>query len=85
MFSRSLLQATRTFTIPFRSMSIKVGDKIPSAHVSVVKFGVSGFTSEIVDTHKYLENKKVVLVTYPGAFTPTCMNTHIPDYINHAT
>ena len=85
MFSRSLFQSTRLFSMPLRSMSIKVGDKIPSAHVSVVKFGDSGFTSEIVDTAKYLENKKVVIVAYPGAFTPTCMNTHIPEYINNAT
>ena len=85
MFSRSLLQATRIFNTPIRAMSIKDGDKIPSAHVSVVKYSDSGFTSEVVDTVKYLENKKVVLVAYPGAFTPTCMNTHIPDYINNAT
>ncbi len=26
-----------------------------------------------------------MLVGYPGAFTPTCMATHIPDYINNAT
>ncbi len=38
----------------------------------------------MVETVKYFENKHVVLVSYPGAFTPTCMGTHIPDYINNA-
>lgn len=66
-------------------MSIKVGDKIPSANVAIVKYGANGFQSEVVDTAKYFENKHIVLVNYPGAFTPTCMATHIPDYINNAT
>jgi peroxiredoxin (alkyl hydroperoxide reductase subunit C) len=28
--------------------------------------------------------KKVVLVSVPGAFTPTCSKGHLPGYINHA-
>lgn len=33
----------------------------------------------------YIEfkNKKVVLVSVPGAFTPTCQVSHIPSYINN--
>lgn len=64
--------------------TIKVGDKLPSALVSVVKHGEDGFKSESVDTSSYFENKHVVLVGYPGAFTPTCMATHIPQYIENA-
>ena len=71
---------------PRRMFTIKVGDAIPSAKVSVVKFDAAknGFSSEIVDTQEYFKNKTVVLVGYPGAFTPTCMATHIPEYINNA-
>ena len=31
-----------------------------------------------------MEGKNVVIVGYPGAFTPTCMATHIPGYIGLA-
>ena len=37
-----------------------------------------------MNTSEYFEGKNVVLVGYPGAFTPTCMATHIPGYIEHA-
>lgn len=54
---------------------VKVGDKFPSAIVAVVKFEPeSGFTNEVVDINEYFENKNIVLVGYPGAFTPTCMS-----------
>ncbi|KAF5547245.1 peroxiredoxin type-2 [Fusarium napiforme] len=29
------------------------------------------------------KNKKVVLVSIPGAFTPTCSGSHIPSYLEH--
>ena len=65
--------------------TIAAGDKIPSAVVSVVKHdGENGFQSEIVDAAEYLQGKKVVIVSYPGAFTPTCMATHVPDFIAKA-
>jgi peroxiredoxin len=64
-------------------MSIKVGDKLPSANVAIVKYGPNGFQSEVVDTAKYFENKHVVLVNYPGAFTPTCSAKHLPGFVNH--
>ena len=31
-----------------------------------------------------MKNKKVVIVGYPGAFTPTCMAEHVPDFIEKA-
>lgn len=59
-------------------MSVKVGDKLPSITVPVVRHGENGFTAEKFDIAEYVKNKHVVLVGYPGAFTPTCMATHIP-------
>ena len=68
-----------------RNFSVKVGDAFPSATVSVVKCDTKGdFASEIVDASEYLANKNVVVVGYPGAFTPTCMSTHLPEYIAQA-
>ncbi|KAI1772736.1 Redoxin [Hypoxylon cercidicola] len=33
------------------------------------------------DASKEFKEKKVVLVSVPGAFTPTCQNTHVQGYI----
>lgn len=64
---------------------VKVGDKFPSAIVAVVKFEPeSGFTNEVVDINEYFENKNIVLVGYPGAFTPTCMSQQIPQFIGRS-
>lgn len=57
----------------FGATPAKVGDKFPQAVVAVVRFEPDeGFTNEIVDINEYFENKNVILVGYPGAFTPTC-------------
>ena len=67
-----------------RQFSIKVGDKLPSASISVVKYNGEKFDSEIIKSDIYFANKTAVLVGYPGAFTPTCQNQHIPGFIEHA-
>ena len=33
---------------------------------------------------EYFENKNIVLIGYPGAFTPTCMSEHLPGYVGLA-
>ena len=72
-------------TVPTEKVQIKSGDKFPPAVVAIVKFeDHNGFTNEIVDINEYLENKNVVIVGYPGAFTPTCMSQHIPQFIGRA-
>ena len=84
--SLKLTQAPMTNFMAMRSFAtVAAGDKVPSAVVSVVRHdGENGFQSEIVDAADYLQNKKVVVVGYPGAFTPTCMATHVPDFIAKA-
>lgn len=37
-----------------------------------------------LQTHKAFANKKVVIVSVPGAFTPTCTETHAPAYVAHS-
>ena len=76
----------QTSMLPFmqRNFTVKVGDAVPSAAVSVVKHDGEAWKNEIVDTTDYFANKTVVVVGYPGAFTPTCMAQHIPGYIESA-
>ena len=92
MFSRSsmlLSQGRRQFMQPSLMMrmfgTIEKGGRIPSALASVVRHdGENGFVHEIFDMAEYVQGKKVCIVGYPGAFTPTCMATHVPDFIAKA-
>jgi glutaredoxin/glutathione-dependent peroxiredoxin len=61
-------------------MSINIGDKIPA--VTLKRLGDGGMQD--VDTGTYFQGKKVVLFSVPGAFTPTCSNSHLPGYVEHA-
>ena len=85
MFARSMLRASAMPRMAMRPFStIQVGSKLPSALVSVVSHNGEGFQNDIVDLADYVQGKKVVIVGYPGAFTPTCMATHVPDFIAKA-
>jgi len=56
---------------------IKLNDKMPNGELQQL---IS--TSSITHTSAELFNdKKVVLFAVPGAFTPTCSNSHLPGYI----
>lgn len=61
-------------------MTIGVGDKIPSA--TLMKMGEAG--PEPVSTDDLFADKKVILFSVPGAFTPTCSAQHLPGYVNQA-
>ena len=61
-------------------MTIKVGDKIPSATLMQMKDG----GPKPVSTDEFFANKKVVLFALPGAFTPTCSAKHLPGFVNNA-
>lgn len=61
-------------------MSISAGEKMPSG-----SFGVMGESGpEQLSTDDLFAGKKVVLVSVPGAFTPTCSKGHLPGYISNA-
>ncbi|MHA2939097.1 redoxin family protein [Vibrio sp. RC27] len=56
---------------------IKIGDKIPATPVSQL-------TTEGMANHNLNElfaEKKVVLFAVPGAYTPTCSESHLPGYV----
>jgi peroxiredoxin len=61
-------------------MTIKVGDKIPSA--TLYRLGEKG--PEAVKTEDFFSGKKVVLFGLPGAFTPTCSAKHVPGFVQSA-
>jgi peroxiredoxin len=61
-------------------MSISAGEKMPSGNFAVM--GESG--PEQVSTDDLFSGKKVVLVSVPGAFTPTCSKGHLPGYVSKA-
>jgi len=61
-------------------MSIKTGDRVPSA--TLKKMGEKG--PENLTTDAIFAGKKVVLFAVPGAFTPTCSAAHLPGYVVNA-
>ncbi len=61
-------------------MTIKVGDKIPSATLMEMQDG----KPTPVPTDSFFAGKKVALFALPGAFTPTCSAKHVPGFVaNH--
>ena len=61
-------------------MSIKVGDKVPSAVLMQMKGG----SPQPVKTEDLFAGKKVAVFALPGAFTPTCSAKHLPGFVQHS-
>ncbi|MEL7060132.1 MAG: peroxiredoxin [Acidobacteriota bacterium] len=61
-------------------MSIQQGDQVPAGAFKV--FGSDGMHE--VTTDELFAGKKVVLFGVPGAFTPTCNDTHLPGFQTQA-
>ncbi|MBI1329597.1 MAG: redoxin family protein [Alphaproteobacteria bacterium] len=61
-------------------MTIKVGDKVPSAVLMQMKDG----KPTPVKTDDLFAGKKVAVFALPGAFTPTCSAKHLPGFIQNA-
>ncbi|MEP0321016.1 peroxiredoxin [Bauldia litoralis] len=60
---------------------IKVGDRLPDGEFRVKN--ADGTTTDLT-TAEYFGGRKVVLVGVPGAFTSTCHNAHIPQFVANA-
>ena len=61
-------------------MPIKTGEKMPSGVFGVMtESGPDGLS-----TDDLFAGKKVVLVSVPGAFTPTCSKGHLPGFVSNA-
>ncbi len=61
-------------------MTIKVGDKLPSASLTTMTADGPG----PVSTDEYFAGRKVVIFSVPGAFTPTCSAKHLPGFVEQA-
>ena len=61
-------------------MTIKVGDLIPEEKLVIM---LQGEAPKGISLREYSENKRIVLIAVPGAFTPTCHMNHLPGYIEH--
>ena len=61
-------------------MTISNGEKMPSG-----AFGVMTDTGPgSISSEDLFAGKKVVLVSVPGAFTPTCSLNHLPGFVDQA-
>ena len=59
-------------------MTIKIGDKLPSAEFNVMTpDGQQKLSTDVI-----FSGRKVVLFAVPGAFTPTCSASHMPGYLD---
>ncbi len=60
-------------------MTIKVGDKIPTATFTQMKDG----KPTPVTSDELFGGKTVALFALPGAFTPTCSAKHVPGFVQN--
>ncbi len=61
-------------------MTIQAGEKMPLGVFGVMTDAGPG----AISTEELFAGKKVVLVSVPGAFTPTCSASHLPGFVNQA-
>ncbi|HEX2585970.1 MAG TPA: peroxiredoxin [Steroidobacteraceae bacterium] len=61
-------------------MTIKVGDTMPAGAFKTM----TAEGPKEVTTAQLFDGKKVLLVSVPGAFTPTCDRKHLPGYVKEA-
>ena len=61
-------------------MSIQAGEQMPAGSFGAMTADGPG----AVSTDELFAGKKVVLVSVPGAFTPTCSKGHLPGFVSHA-
>ena len=59
-------------------MTITAGDKMPSGTFGIMTESGPG----AISTDDLFSGKKVVLVSVPGAFTPTCSMNHLPGFVD---
>ncbi|MDH5455866.1 MAG: peroxiredoxin, partial [Gammaproteobacteria bacterium] len=61
-------------------MTIAVGESMPNGSFGVM----TGEGPGSITSDELFAGKKVVLVSVPGAFTPTCSMNHLPGFLAHA-
>lgn len=61
-------------------MAIQAGEAMPTGSFGVMTDSGPG----TLTTDELFSGKKVVLVSVPGAFTPTCSINHLPGFVDQA-
>ncbi|MEO1365553.1 MAG: redoxin family protein, partial [Acidobacteriota bacterium] len=61
-------------------MSVTTGQKMPPG--TLRQLSESGI--DAIETDAFFAGRKVVLFAVPGAFTPTCNDTHFPGFMVNA-
>mgnify|MGYP001821503927 FL=1 len=61
-------------------MTIQAGEKMPAGTFGIMTENGPGQMT----TDELFDGKKVVLVSVPGAFTPTCSMQHLPGFVEQA-
>lgn len=61
-------------------MTIAIGDRMPDGEFTVMRNG----EAVTLSASELFAGKKVVFVSVPGAFTPTCSMQHLPGLVEHA-
>ena len=54
---------------------------VPSGEVILITDGDQAFDTRNLD--QYVEDRNVIIMGIPGAFTPTCTEKHLPGFIAH--
>ena len=93
--SRNLSRKKKTKTKQIKKTRTKLqkmeGRKIPSVNLqtrvktknvkkSNSKSNKNSYKWKTISTNNLFKNKKSVVFSLPGAYTPTCSNSHLPDY-----
>ena len=60
-------------------MKLKINDNIPDVEV----FQLINNEPEKIKIKKILEEKKIILLGMPGAFTSVCSSKHLPGYLSN--
>ncbi len=63
---------------------IAVGDKFPKADLTLLEFKNGQYEKTTANSESLFSKGTHVIVGFPGAFTPTCTATHIPEYVQKA-
>ena len=55
-----------------------VGTVVPAVKVALWENG-----PKVINSRDFFKNKRIVVFTIPGAYTPTCQQKHVPSYVNN--
>ena len=61
-------------------MKIKVGERTPDTEFFYMD---ENNTVQKIKSHLFFQDKKIIIIGVPGAFTKVCSSKHLPGYIDN--